>query len=113
MIREFTHNRIANITEMAARCTEMLEILELLDEGSIGDGKAYSSEDLEFYVRSLVTGQRESIGKTIPGSWSVAPNDDDMDSDARVDFIFVPTYIAIATLSRVVCEFVSVRQTPS
>jgi len=105
MIREFTYNRIANIAEMAARCTEMLEVLELLDEGSIGDGKAYSSEDLESYVRSLVTGQRESLGKTIPGSWSVAPNDDGMDSDARVDFIFVPTYIAIATLSRVVCEF--------
>lgn len=105
MIKEFTFSRSVSIEEMGARCSDMLEVLELLDEGGVGDGKLYSLQDLEAYTRSLVIGQRESLGRTVPGSWSVAPNDDAMDSDARVEFIFVPTYIAVATLSRVTCEF--------
>lgn len=82
----------------------MLEILELLDDGSI-PSDAYTLGDLENYLRSLVTGQRGSLGRTIPGSWGVVPNDEGMGADARVDFIYQPTYIATATLSRALCEY--------
>jgi hypothetical protein len=105
MLTKFNYSQTANIPEMATRLKQMQEVLELLDEGSVGDGKPYSLQDLDSYLRSLVSGQRESLGRTIAGSWSVAPNDEGMDSDARVEFIFVPTYLAIATLSRAMCEF--------
>jgi len=44
------------------------------------------------FLESLVTGQRESLGRTKPGSWSIAPDDTGMDSDARVEYILMPAY---------------------
>lgn len=105
MLTTFTHFQVANVDEMTVRLAEMREVLELLDEGNVGPGHSYSLSDLDAYVRSLVAGQRESLGRTIAGSWSVAPTDDGMDADARVEFVFVPTYLAVATLSRTMCEF--------
>ena len=89
---------------MAAYVDSMLEVLELLDDGSI-PGDDYTLVDLEIYLRSLVTGQRASLGRSIPGSWGVVPDDARMPADARVDFIFHPTYIATATLGRALCEY--------
>ena len=61
--------------------------------------------DLPGYLTSLVEGRRGSVGRTMPGSWAVVPDDDGMPSDARVEFIFTPTYIATATLTRCLCDF--------
>lgn len=105
MLKEFAYSQVVNIDEMSARCTDMREVLALLDEGGIADDQAYSFEDLDSYVRSLVNGRRKSLGRTIPGSWSVAPTDAGLDAAARVEFVVLPTYVAVATLSRVVCEF--------
>lgn len=105
MIREFVHLDQVDIRAMDALIDSMMELLEALDEGLIPGDAEYTLEDLAVYVGSLVRGQRDSLGRTKPGSWGVAPDDAGMDSDARVDFIFRPTYIAVATLSRVLCEF--------
>ena len=79
---------------------QMKAVLIALDAREIpGDG--YTRADLFNYCKLLVVGQRRSLGRTKAGSWSVAPSDKGMDSDARVEFIFLPTYIAVATLSKV------------
>jgi hypothetical protein len=84
---------------------DMYDLLLALDEGRIPNTSDYSHEDLRAYLESLIKGQRKSLGSTKSGSWSVAPNDEGMPADARVEFIFRPTYIATATLSRVLCDY--------
>lgn len=83
----------------------MKEVLAALDTGEIPNQINYSEQNLMDYCKSLIKGQRGSLGQTKPGSWSVAPNDDEMPPDARVDFIFMPTYVAVASLSRVLHDF--------
>ena len=105
MIRKFTHLGQVDINAMNALIDSMMELLEALDEGLVPNDVDYTADALAVYVKSLVDGQRNSLGRTVPGSWAVAPDDSGMDSDARVDFVFRPTYIAVATLSRVLCDF--------
>lgn len=105
MITSFKPLKKADINDMLALIESMMEILEALDEGIIPDNHDYTRNHLKTYLKSLVTGQRGSLGRTRAGSWSVVPNDSGMDSDARVDFIFRPTYIATAVLSRALCEY--------
>jgi hypothetical protein len=82
----------------------MKELLEALDAGTVPNDADYSLDDLAGYVTSLVEGQRESLGRTMPGSWAVVPDDAGMDAEMRVEYIFVPTCIATATLSRCLCD---------
>lgn len=104
MIREFRPFGAVDTEAMTAYVESMLEVLELLNEGSI-PSVAYTLADLDKYLRSLVDGQRGSLSRTIPGNWGVVPDDKGMPADARVDFIFQPTYIATATLARALCEY--------
>lgn len=94
-----------DITKMFRLIAEMKEVLTAIDAGEIPNQTDYSAQDLVNYCTSLVKGQRRNLGRTKPGSWAVAPNDDEMSSDARVDFIFVPTYVTVATLSRILHDF--------
>lgn len=105
MLKAFTFSDTVDIRRMSALTGSMLEVLEVLDEGAVSTDPEYGPGELAAYVQSLVAGQRGSLGRTVAGSWSVAPNDSSMDADARVEFIFLPTYIAVATLSRTLCEF--------
>lgn len=82
----------------------MHQILSGLDSGEI-PGRSYTLEDLSGYVASLVSGQRGEIGKVVPGSWGVVEDGTGLDSEARVDFVFRPTYIAAATLARCLVDF--------
>ncbi len=50
------------------------------------------------YLTSLVAGQRFDLSRSKPGSWCVAVDDNDMPKDARVDFIWFPSYVAVATM---------------
>jgi hypothetical protein len=85
-----------DIQKMSRYVEIMSEYLFLL---SSNQHDSFSNTGLSYYLKSLVNGQRDKLtGGTKSGSWCVAPNDL-MDSDARVDFIFKPTYIAVATLS--------------
>jgi hypothetical protein len=81
---------------MSALVDVMSEYLFLLSED---ENNLLHSNSFNFYLNSLIDGQRDKLtGGTKSGSWCVAP-DDLMDSDARIDFIFKPTYLAVATLS--------------
>lgn len=101
MLKTFLVCDSHNIDTMFHLVDEMKRVLASLDAGDIPNQTDYTRQDLLDYCKSLVKGQRGNIGRTKPGSWSVAPNDEGMPSDARVDFIFTPTYIAVATLSRI------------
>lgn len=94
-----------DIPAMDALIDSMMEVLEALDEGLIPNDSDYTLDDLRGYLASLVGGQRGRLGHTKAGSWAVSPDDAGMASDARVDFIIRPTYIATATLSRALCEY--------
>jgi len=85
-----------DINKMSALVDVMSEYLFLLSED---ENNLLHSNSFNFYLNSLIDGQRDKLtGGTKSGSWCVAP-DDLMDSDARIDFIFKPTYLAVATLS--------------
>jgi len=97
-MRVWTYSQAVDISQMQEIIKTMREFLEDFDTG-------HASSDVFAYCESLVLGQRDSLGRTIPGSWSVAPNDDNMPTDARVEFVFEPTYIAVAILSRSLLEY--------
>ena len=83
----------------------MEEVVEALDERLIPDAKTYTLDDLSSYVKSLVAAQRRKLSFVKPGCWCVVSGDDGMPGDARVDFVFRPTYAAVATLSRILCDY--------
>lgn len=100
MLKTFMICDSHNIDTMSHLVDEMKQVLAGLDAGEIPNQTNYTKQDLLHYCKSLVKGQRGGIGRTKLGSWSVAPNDEGMPPDARIDFIFTPTYVAVATLSR-------------
>jgi len=85
----------------------MEQIIDNMREvlNSISGKNPIGREALLGCCKSLVEGQCGSVGRTKPGSWAVAENDPGMDADARVEFIFLPTYLAVATLTRVKLDF--------
>jgi hypothetical protein len=105
MMTSFEYLDRVDTRAMSELIESMMDVLESLDEGLIPNDSDYTLEHLQSYLTSLVRGQRKRLGRTRSGSWAVVPDDAGMDADARVDFIFRPTYIATATLSRALCEF--------
>lgn len=103
MIREFKPCTKVDIDEMDRKVRELREVLEELAGGGI-PGPDYTVDDLERLCGSLVRGQRNDIPRLVPGSWCVAPSIEGMDSDARVEFVFFPTYLAVAILTRALRE---------
>ena len=61
--------------------------------------------DIKIFCESLVAGQSGELSaagaRLAPGSWCVSPSIEGMPSDARVDYIFVPTYLAVSILVKV------------
>lgn len=89
---------------MTRAVEDLRRLLQALAAGHL-PGTGYDAADLLNFCRSAVDGQRGSLGRTKPGSWSVAATDDGMPADARVDFVFTPTYIVVAILTRVLDAF--------
>ena len=104
MTRTFRISAPPSVDEMLKLVQDMRDVLDALAHKEIPD-EHFTVNDLEQYCQSLVRGQRGSLGRTIPDSWSVAENDDGMPVDARVDFVFVPTYVVVATLTRVRLDY--------
>ena len=107
MIKRFQQSDVGDHRGMPGKpgiIASMTELLDALDAGTVPNDADYSLDDLAGYLSSLVEGQRGSLGRTMPGSWAVAPGDDGMDAETRVAHIFTPTYIATATLARGLCD---------
>jgi len=90
--------------DMLALVAAMEDVVEALDEGSIPNKVDYPSQSFEGYVKSLVNAQVLKSPDIQPGHWCVAASTRGMPGDARVDFVFRPTYAAVATLSRVLLD---------
>jgi len=98
MITEFKYYEEVDLDGMTNTVIEMQEILEKLAKKEIPNAD-YSFENLVCFCTSLVKNQRNEMSSVKKGSWSVAP-DESMPNDARVDFIFFPTYIAVSILAK-------------
>jgi hypothetical protein len=105
MLNHFVPFTQVDTSRMLAYVDSMEEIVEALDEGVIPNNADYTLDDLAAYIRSLVEGQRQTESFVKPGCWCVVTLDDFMPSDARVDFVFRPTYAAVATLSRTLFDY--------
>jgi len=65
---------------------------------SISCSEAPTQAEVTNYCRYLLAHQRGRVIKMSPGSWGLPENLGMPSSDARVDFIYFPTYIAVSTL---------------
>jgi hypothetical protein len=102
--------RESSTREMSRVLQDMIEVLEGLEACRIPDREEYTCDDLRAYLVSLVESQRGELAlghgsQILAGSWSINSHCEDMPSDARVEFIFFPTYVAVATISRCLLEF--------
>jgi len=85
-------------------CTEWLNRLTKLRCGyppdlfNPSESVLPSVDNIEFFTRRLIVLQRHDTAPAMEtGSWAI-PGDVAMPSDARVEFVYFPTYIAIAWL---------------
>jgi len=83
---------------------EMYNVLLTLNKSN-GIYDDFSKEDLKLFVNKLVESQRRDLTEPCNCSWCIPENKDHMPSDARIDFIFEPTYIAVAILTYVKSSF--------
>ncbi|MEI7927705.1 MAG: hypothetical protein WCH40_04085 [Verrucomicrobiales bacterium] len=105
MLKQFVPLEAVDTDEMLSLVDAMEEVVEALDEGTIPNTSDYTTKDLSGYVLSLVQSQEHRTTSLKPGYWCVVNDQTDMPGDARVDFVFRPTYAAVATLSRTLCDF--------
>lgn len=105
LLKYFEPFKHVDTRAMLSYVEAMEEVVEALDERLIPDANNYTLEDLGSYVQSLVAAQRRKLSFVKPGCWCVVSGDDGMPSDARVDFVFRPTYAAVAMLSRTLCDY--------
>ncbi len=103
--RTFYRLKEVDVFRMLYMAEQMKKTLYSLADGTI-PGEEYTLEDLKTYCISLVEGQYRFHTSTglRPGGWPLT-EEVRMPGDARVDFIFFPTYIAVATLSRVLLDY--------
>jgi len=106
MIKEFRITDEVDVRKMEETVNAMRDLLEKLVSGEIPNEDTYTHSDLKDFCTSLINGQRnDDIGLSKSGSWCVAPSAKDFPSDARVYFVFFPTYIAISILTRVFVDY--------
>lgn len=105
MIKRFIPLEVIDINAFQKFNHDLEKIIEKIDAGEINIKRQHTYDEFYNLIESFVEGQRGSLGRTKEGSWSIVPNDAGMDTDARVEFIFKPTYLVTAILSRTLCDF--------
>jgi len=105
MLFEFKPIDTINIDVFEDFNNELKSVLESIDDETLFSDNHYTQDEFTALLQSFVEGQRGSLGRTKEGSWSIAPNDDYMPTDCRVAYIFQPTYLVTAILSRVKIDF--------
>ena len=105
MIKEFKVFKGNNTREMDQYVQELHHILDALYHKRIPNNSDYTMEDLTNLCKSLIAEQRNNMTSLdYQGSWSIAP-DERLPPDVRVDFVFYPTYIVVAILTKVKLRF--------
>lgn len=103
--RSFVIAKKVDTTHMGKLVADMQRLLEAFACGELPNER-YTRKHLQDYCRSLIENQRGELtwasdsSRVKEGSFCVAPDAEGMGSDARVDFIMFPTYIAVALLTR-------------
>ena len=105
MLKTFRTDEKLDVKKMENTVNEMRELLEKLSSGEIPNENDYTQSDLKNFCISLINGQRNDISGLKSGSWCLAPSIEGMPGDARVYYVFFPTYIAIAILTRVLLDY--------
>lgn len=113
MIKEFKIDEDFDTIKASQQVKKMKKILEKLASNEIPNESTYTKSDLTNFCKSLITNQRNDLKSIKPGSWCIVPTEvveEGMPSDARVDFIYFPTYIAISILTRVLIDYPEIAQ---
>ena len=105
MLKEFKVFDKVDTKALAAFNEDLREVLERMASGILFAKEGYTHDEFRALLTDFVAGQRGSLGRTKEGSWSVVPDDSGMPGDARVEFIFVPTYLVTAILTRAFCDY--------
>lgn len=92
------------VPPMTEAVEQLRHLLDAVASGGV-PGPNYGAGELQHFCQSAVSNQRGTLGRTVAGSWSVAAHDTGMPADARNDFIFTPTYIVVAILTKVLQDF--------
>ena len=104
MIMEFRRLEQADIERMGQIHESMRELLMEWKAGRIPNNE-YTKDDIRKYCESLIKNQAGEIENMNPGSWCLASTIEGMPGDARVEFVFLPTYIAVSTLTKFKKEY--------
>ncbi len=94
----FTWVENGDIEAMQSQVSAMENLLNALVEDLIPNSE-YSEATLRHFLNSLLNGQRNEMNLLKKGSWAVIPDEDRPPPDIRVDFVFKPTYLAVALLN--------------
>jgi len=117
MIKIFRIGNKFDIKSMSQKVNDMKNLLEKIAIGEIPNESTYTLSDLKKFCKSLIRNQRNELKSIRPGSWCIVPTEiaeEGMPSDARVDFVFFPTYLAISILTRVLLDYPEVpKQIPN
>ena len=102
MLKEFKYvkKEVRGMVEDALHMQkELYQFLDAFADGEI-PGDKYSLYELKKFVQSVVKNQRKADGFfRVDGYWSLLPEGIHMPSDGRVDFVYIPTYIAVSILT--------------
>lgn len=99
MIKHYQQNNQWDTNKQRKLIADMESLLIAFSDNNIPNENDYSIKDLTHYITSLVDGIAHHSSGVIYPCWSVMPVDTMADRDARVDFIFLPSHIVVATLS--------------
>ena len=105
MLKTFRTAEKLDVSKMENTVNELAELLEKLSSGEIPNENDYTLSDLKNFCMSLIDCQRNDISGLKSGSWCLAPSIEGMPGDARVYYVFFPTYIAIAILTRALLDY--------
>lgn len=85
---------------------ELMNVLRALDNNTLFNESTNAKEDFTNLLTSFVEGQRGTFANiAVAGSWGLVDCKEGIPSDARVDFVFMPTYIITAILARTYLDY--------
>ncbi len=98
---QYDNDVIRKMEEIKGEWLENLRVLRC----SGGQRSEADEKEMEVFTRFLIGAQRNELGpRNHHGCWAL-PEDVNIPSDARVDFIYMPTYIALAWLTLIKADY--------
>ena len=103
---EDSENGVDIISAMSEYIESLKDLLDDLDFGDFFNTSEYTRDTYTGLLKSFIAGQRGKFCNiVVPGSWGIFDGDEGIPSDARVDFVYMPTYIICSILSRTYLDY--------